>query len=102
MKDLELEKAAQQYQMNIGEEQYFPEDIETAFYAGAEWQEKNPHWISIKERLPNPYQRVLVAYSDGAVKLSFKTNEEELHWGNNVINEDSIRAWMPLPEYKKA
>ena len=33
-----------------------------AFIAGAEWQSKQSPWISVKERLPEEGQRILVGF----------------------------------------
>lgn len=76
---------------------------ERAFLAGAKWQQRQSTWTSVNDSLPDEWERVLVAYSDGTVMLTCRIDVlgGGVHW-DRMINEDSIVAWMPLPEYKKA
>lgn len=53
-------------------------------------------WIPVTERLPKPFESVLVY--DGTAKeieLAYMTRHEE--WVGVVINHN-ITHWMPLPE----
>lgn len=105
-KNEELEKAAIQYQESIGEEQYFPEDVENAFKAGAEWQKQQSEqeitkWISIKEKLPEFDKDVLVL-DYGTLKVAkyrkqFMSNRK--YW--DIDGGSVVTHWMPIPELPK-
>lgn len=42
-------------------------DIEDAFKAGAEWQSKQSPWISVKERLPEENENIIIMCEHGAI-----------------------------------
>ena len=60
-------------------------------------------WISVKERLPNGYQKVL-AFVGGIVYvvaiLDTRANKWRVMWDLDVI-DDEVTHWMPLPEPPK-
>lgn len=68
-----------------------------SFIAGAEWQAKQSPWISVKERLPNYKEEVLVLYEyEGRIQIqqSFYLGEKDWKFGSN-----KILAWMPIPSF---
>lgn len=117
----EIEQAAIRYQTNIGQEQYFPEDIETAFLAGAEWHAHQSPWISVRDDLPFNHPElmehrssnfgynyqitkpVFILMRNGATYTSqmqrICNREWEWLW---ISKQKYVEAWMPIPEYKKA
>lgn len=71
-------------------------DIKDAFKAGAEWQEKQFAWISVKERLPGHHSSV-VYYSKkhGLLAVNAKHITEE------DIKTMGITYWcyLPIPSF---
>jgi len=86
-------------------EQFAPK----AFIAGAEWADAHPKnpWISVKDRLPEPEQEVLL-YDNSSIKyyeigwLRKKKGYNESIWAlcNGYVTDDSITHWMPIVEPK--
>lgn len=88
------------------------------FKSGAEWQSKQSPWISVKERLPEKIQRVLVGflrdlwkcdkYSE-YIKCTDVFTYEDGWWiddSNNFyrgkeVTEDDIKVicWQPIPSF---
>lgn len=60
------------------------------------------HWVAISDRLPNDYQRVIVARKGEAnvMKiLTYKKHFDNKHWGDSMESHfASPTHWMPLPE----
>lgn len=91
---------------------------EMNFVQGAEWQSKQSPWISVKERLPEKIQRVLVGflcdlwkcdkYSE-YIKCTDVFTYEDGWWiddSNNFyrgkeVTEDDIKVicWQPIPSF---
>lgn len=68
------------------------------FQCGAEWHAKQSKWISVKERLPEEGQEVIVLYeyvSTFMVQTSFYHKEYEV-W---CFGDNKIIAWMPIPSF---
>lgn len=73
------------------------------FQCGAEWQSKQSPWISVKERLPEEEQKVIVLTMRYGVpyiqKEKFRrssnldTKERWIH-GNSIV-----LAWLPIPSF---
>ena len=73
------------------------------FQCGAEWQSKQSPWISVKERLPEELESVLVGTMRYGVpyiqKEKFRrssnldTKERWIH-GNSIV-----LAWLPIPSF---
>lgn len=71
------------------------EIAEAAFVKGAEWQSKQPPWISVKERLPEEEQPVLIRLKDGVIRLACYDIEEDSNiyfWNDNYAYE-TFRPW---------
>jgi hypothetical protein len=71
------------------------EIAEAAFVKGAEWQSKQPPWISVKERLPEEGKPVLIRLKDGVIRLACYDIEEDSNiyfWNDNYAYE-TFRPW---------
>lgn len=60
-------------------------------------------WISVKDRLPDSFDVVLV-YSDGFISISWRETEKRKngivgwHWNSYPDSFGYVTHWMPLPE----
>lgn len=73
----------------------YDEIAEAAFVKGAEWQSKQPPWISVKERLPEEGKPVLIRLKDGVIRLACYDIEEDSNiyfWNDNYAYE-TFRPW---------
>lgn len=71
-------------------------DMRNAFKAGAEWQSKQSPWISVKERLPEELESVLVETNyEGRYyyEVAFVMN------GKWVCHNSKPICWMPIPSF---
>lgn len=94
------------------------ENEKRAFIAGANWQAKQSPWISVKERLPDEKERVLVGFLyyykyDNREAESRKhidiftyengvwtTDSDISYLGRNVQKDDiKVICWMPIPSF---
>ena len=61
-----------------------------------------PGWVSVKDRLPEKYVSVLIAYKDrfGDTSVAGGVVDDQQEWvGIGLsIEPDSVTHWMPLPE----
>ncbi len=88
------------------------------FKSGAEWQSKQSPWISVKERLPEEGQRILVGflyyykYADREVEsrkhIDIFTYEnrwwiddsDNSYLGKDVTSDDiKVICWQPIPSF---
>ena len=88
------------------------------FKDGAEWQSKQSPWISVKERLPDKGQRVLVGflyyykYDDREVESrkhidvftyenGIWTTDSDISYLGKSVEKDDIKVicWMPIPSF---
>jgi hypothetical protein len=67
--------------------------LNEAFLAG--YQAAAPQWISVKDRLPEKGDRVLISYHDGVSIGSYHRNDD---WHVIGIILRSVTHWMPLPK----
>ena len=69
------------------------------FQCGAEWQAKQSPWISVKERLPEEKQRVLVVRNNGSICESCCNlrNKSWLIYGFGYVYD--VVGWMPIPSF---
>jgi hypothetical protein len=81
--------------MTHREQAYFKE----AFLAG--YQAAAPQWVSVKDRLPEPLQDVLIVYAPtNEVRNDFRM--ECWNWPENPVHETQfVTHWQPLPEPPK-
>lgn len=85
-------------------------DMCNMFASGVTWADAHPEnpWISVKERLPEPEQEVLL-YDVDSVKhyaigwLRKKKEYCKSKWfvTNGYVADDSITHWMPIVEPKE-
>lgn len=63
-----------------------------------------PHWISVKERLPEDRQKVLFYYNSGMIDCGYILENQpiilfEIAWEGYLVN--NATHWQPLPEPPK-
>ena len=79
-------------------------DMINAFKAGAEWQAKQSPWISVKERLPENQDIVLVRGEYGGKATAYLHGKDS---GFIVYGEDAYKVfgevthWMPIPDHEE-
>lgn len=69
--------------------------VKEAFRQGAEWQSKQSPWISVKERLPEEGNPVLIRLKDGVIRLACYDIEEDsnIHFWNDNYAYELIGSW---------
>lgn len=76
---------------------------ERAFISGAEWQAKQSHWISVKERLPEEDGYYFVTDGDVVEKVYFfkRWNKfvSTMDYPHLFYDEGVIKAWLPIPSF---
>lgn len=103
---------------SIYNDEYQPYYLD-GFKDGAEWQAKQSPWISVKERLPEEGQRILVGflyyykYADREVELSrliidiftyengwWIDDSDNVYRGKDVTENDiKVICWQPIPSF---
>jgi hypothetical protein len=75
------------------------EIAEAAFVKGAEWQSKQPPWISVKERLPEENKEYLVVLDNRVIYVAQynKNNKSWLIYGTGYTY--NVVAYMPIPSF---
>jgi len=60
-------------------------------------------WISVKERLPENEERIIVYKKNGKIIISTYSNNEFLWWGLDgwIVQTSQITHWRQLPEPPK-
>ena len=68
-----------------------------------EWHVHPPRWISVKERLPEDYEDVVIIMRNGASSWYRVAYREYGGWsfGGGRRVPDEVTHWMPLPEMQK-
>lgn len=63
-----------------------------------------PQWISVKDRLPEPWKQVLIYslhdFCESAVYIGVP-GKWRVTWNHEMLDADSVTHWMPLPEPPK-
>ena len=74
---------------------------EMNFVQGAEWQSKQSLWISVKERLPENEDRVLVLCKMKRFNSYFTlvNNYIDGEWETKILAHYDTVAWMPIPSF---
>lgn len=74
---------------------------EINFIQGAEWQSKQSPWISVKERLPENEDRVLVLCKMKRFNSYFTlvNNYIDGEWETKILAHYDTVAWMPIPSF---
>lgn len=74
---------------------------EINFIQGAEWQSKQSPWISVKERLPENEDRVLVLYKMKRFNSYFTlvNNYIDGEWETKMLGHYDTVAWIPIPSF---
>ena len=62
-----LEEAFEQSWLNDYYHGNYKGHAQVGFYAGAEWQAKQSPWISVKERLPDENEDIIILCKHGAI-----------------------------------
>ena len=80
---------------------------ENANEACAKWEglyraelEKKAAWVSVKDRLPEDYQRVLCLFESGTMEVSFRASVKGFCY-EGFKQTGKVTHWIPLPEPPK-
>lgn len=100
-----LEEAKQEYiEKHVSRNEYA--SFGEAFIAGVEWQSKQSPWISVKERLPEEGEPVLIRLKDGIVRLVYYDTDDDVNvyfWSDNYAYETisgwDVTHWFPIPSF---
>ena len=61
-------------------------------------------WISVKDRLPEPWEQVLIYSRHDFCESAFYIGvpgKWRVTWNHEMLDADSVTHWMPLPELPK-
>ncbi len=61
---------------------------------------KESGWISVKDRLPEDYQRVLCLFESGTMEVSFRASVKGFCY-EGFKQTGKVTHWIPLPEPPK-
>ncbi|MCE8977184.1 DUF551 domain-containing protein [Bacteroides ovatus] len=82
--------------------------IKNAFEFGAEWHARQPLWISVEERLPNPLEEVILYdnksiqhYAVGWLRKDKGYNKSMWCVTNGFVEDKYITHWSPIPALPK-
>lgn len=115
----QIEKAAAIYTAQAEDSDYAEvRDVKQAFVSGVEWTKKHFSWISVKERLPEEGQRILVGflfyykYYDREAEsrkyidiFTYKngvwvSDNGETYPGKELTRRDiKVICWQPIPSF---
>lgn len=97
-----LEEAAEEYyerhKIHLAKDIFRPRVVDI-FKSGAEWQSNQSPWISVKERLPENEDRVLVLCKMKRFNSYFTlvNNYIDGEWETKILAHYDTVAWMPIP-----
>ena len=63
-----------------------------------------PQWISVADRLPEPWKQVLIYSRHDFCESAFyigAPGKWRVTWNHEMLDADSVTHWMPLPEPPK-
>ena len=69
-------------------------DLQKAFIAGTEWQKQQSPWVSLKDRLPQIDECVLLNVESGGIIIV--TGDFVAEYNRSVFTH-----WMPIPEIEE-
>lgn len=111
MKTLEefaIEAAEDCYEMPYDENFINMKLIKEAVEYGAEWHARQPLWISVEERLPNPLEEVILYdnksiqhYAVGWLRKDKGYNKSMWCVTNGFVEDKYITHWSPIPALPK-
>lgn len=99
-----LEEAAEEYyerhKIHLAKDIFRPRVVDI-FKSGAEWQSNQSPWISVKERLPENENRVLVLCKMKRFNSYFTlvNNYIDGEWETKILAHYDTVAWMPIPSF---
>lgn len=99
-----LEEAAEEYyerhKIHLAKDIFRPRVVDI-FKSGAEWQSNQSPWISVKERLPENEDRVLVLCKMKRFNSYFtlENNYIDGEWETKILAHYDTVAWMPIPSF---
>lgn len=112
-----LEEAFEQSWLNDYYHGNYKGHAQVGFYAGAEWQAKQSPWISVKERLPDENEDIIILCKHGAIFNGTYSNNvwfcmdgyiHDTYKGNPIYSSMSSIpsswepiAWMPIPKFEE-
>lgn len=112
-----LEEAFEQSWLNDYYHGNYKGHAQVGFYAGAEWQAKQSPWISVKERLPDENEDIIILCKHGAIFNGTYSNNiwfcmdgyiYDTYKGNPIYSSMSSIppswepiAWMPKPKFEE-
>ncbi len=112
-----LEEAFEQSWLNDYYHGNYKGHAQVGFYAGAEWQAKQSPWISVKERLPDENEDIIILCKHGAIFNGTYSNNVwfcmdgyiyDTYKGNPIYSSMSSIppswepiAWMPKPKFEE-
>ena len=70
------------------------------FKEGARWQTKQLPWVSVKERLPDENEDIIILCMDGYIYDTFKGNPIYSSMSSKPPSWEPI-AWMPKPKFEE-
>lgn len=87
-------------QNSFGKDIFRPRVVDI-FKSGAEWQSNQSPWISVKERLPENEDRVLVLCKMKRFNSYFTlvNNYIDGEWETKILAHYDTVAWMPIPSF---
>ena len=99
-----LEAYAQcEYYHGFGTEKQWKADVDEACRLGASALRERQEWISVKDRLPEDYIKVLTCDARDNVHIFYHFHQYESPFGIDASDQRyyEVTHWMPLPEPPK-